>query len=104
MSNRSYWPKKFFNALSEIEHEETWQYAYYMVKSWLIESLEPKQRRVYEYVSEFSCELDTSQVSNELGLSYNHAATILKTLCDLKLLKRRSLTKGNIRFYVYWKP
>jgi len=103
MTNHNQWPRKFSEALFEIEHEETWQHAYYIIKDWLIESLEPKQKRVHEYVAEYVKEVSCYQVSMDLGMSYNHTATILKTLVDLKLLKRRMYIGRHIRFYMYWK-
>lgn len=105
MGTRNQWPSKFSGALDEIQHEETWQHAYDLVSKWLLESLEPTQRTIYYFIEiQFHDKTVTAaEVAYAYHLKPNHAATILKGLYDLRLLKRKMFVDKATRYYVYWK-
>jgi len=101
-TNRQQWPKRFANALTSDEftgHE----YISGLLHEWLIDSLEPNQRMVYHFINIQIMEghVTAAEIAYAYHLKPNHAATILKALYDLNLLKRQRVVDKDGKHFEY---
>lgn len=99
---RQQWPKRFANALVDFKYITNPFALRNEVRSWLIESLEPKQREVYHYIQNKGVVwINPSEIVQVFKVEPNHAATILKALYDLHLLNRKRVIDEQGKHYEY---
>jgi len=104
-STRQAWSQRFADAITEVAQWTNTDVGAWMaiglLNDMLIDSLEPMQRRVYEWIVENESVVSSEFVATHFRIRGNHAATVLLQLYKLKLLKRTLDTNGNSRQFWY---
>lgn len=74
--------------------------SYRNIRTLLVAELSPQQASVLNCVAAFAA-VDSEEVSDQMGVSVQHASTLLKDLWHLGLLDRHEVIDDEGRHYVY---
>jgi len=101
-TERNQWSKKFAEELANLNADAPdYSCAPGIIRGWLIESLEPAQRELYDYVSQDDKPVTTNRIVVDFQLQSNHASGLLKSLWELSLLTRKLVIDDRGKRYEY---
>lgn len=101
-ATRNQWSKKFAEELANLNADAPdYTCAPGIIRGRLMESLEPAQRELYDYVSQDDKPVTTNRIAVDFQLQPNHASGLLKSLWELGLLTRKLVIDDRGKRYEY---